>query len=144
MACVPYTADMSKVLRIVLAWLLAAALPLQGYAAQAMLFCAPAHHQATVEAPMHEGHSHDHEAMGHADPEDAAAAQAGDDGPAGSGSQAQKCSVCASCCSASAPATALTIVGIQPQPEAVSTAIALAHDRLVVGGLERPPRSLNA
>lgn len=45
--------------RTVLAWLLMLAIPLQGFAATAMLFCAPSHH-GVVAAAMSRQTAHDH------------------------------------------------------------------------------------
>ena len=86
-----------SVLRLVIAWLVMAALPLQGMAAASMLFCGQAAH-TTVAA--HGAHDHATHALGgsahahhghvdaHASPADAGEATA-DDGHA--------CPICASC-----------------------------------------------
>ncbi|HYD75682.1 hypothetical protein [Ramlibacter sp.] len=59
-----------SVLRTLLAWLLLAALPLQGFAAATTLLCGPAHHAATASAgataahhAASDGHGHAHEAQ---------------------------------------------------------------------------------
>lgn len=132
-----YTLSMSKFWRIALAWLLAVALPIQGYAAQTMLLCGPASHQAgLVEG--HAGPGHDHAAM----------AQGGDQGQHDAGQHAGphtgKCSLCAACCNAVAIlASAMSFAVAPPDLPEVPT-LQAAHDRVIVGGLDRPPRSSRA
>ena len=111
-------------------WLLATALPLQGFAAATMLTCGPAHHRmaasAAPHAHAHEGHQHHHDA----------------------GTLQQlakfKCSACAACCVAAAlPSPTLTFdspdlaeVHASVPPPAVAI--------FLTDGLERPPRPLLA
>lgn len=90
--------------RLLLAWLMMAALPLQGWAAASMLYCSPAQRAAVAQAPEAAGHGHHdmhlahHEASAghHAD------ADADPAPPEGAGSTADAsshtCGVCASCC----------------------------------------------
>ena len=99
---------MSKI-RLLLAWLVMAALPLQGFAATSMLFCGlesasisqsasggHAGHGQSAAAPdtVHVHAEHGHGAQGHpkADPGSGKAAQADQD------KQGEGCPVCASCC----------------------------------------------
>ena len=100
-----------SILRLVIAWLVMAALPLQGIAAASMLFCDQAAHSTTSQPS-----GHDHAAHGHGEAHDHAShARAGDDGaqPDSKLSQAQgdttktgsgmvddghACPICASCC----------------------------------------------
>ena len=91
-------------LRLVIAWLLMAALPLQGLAAATMAFCGPAHeHQSTrAMATMADEHggAHDHSQHAHAT-EIATAADGGHDAAQDTGALpdvSHKCGVCASCC----------------------------------------------
>lgn len=97
-------------LRLVIAWLLMAALPLQGMAAAAMLFCGPVHAGATQPA------GHDHASHGHGAEHDTAShAHGRTDGADEPSSQALQpaldaqatasvvddghgCPVCAACC----------------------------------------------
>ncbi len=114
---------MSTLWRIALTWLLALALPVQGYAAQTMLLCGPAHHRSQA-SEAHAAHGHDHA--------DKASADAG---------HAGKCSQCAACCNAAALATpAVSVAVVPPDLPEVPTVVA-AHDRVLVGGLDRPPRT---
>lgn len=137
---------MSKFWRIALAWLLAVALPIQGYAAQTMMLCGPASHQGVIED--HAGHDHDHAAMaGHeahamADA-GATASEAGDAQPAPA-HHAGKCSVCSSCCNVVALATAVVSLAVAPPDRPEVPTLQVAHDRVMVGGLDRPPRSSRA
>jgi len=146
---VPYTLSMSKLWRIVLAWLLAVALPIQGYAAQTMLLCGPAQHQvaaatATTTGPV--AHAHDHAGMahdddaGHAMAETDATAQDGDHPSPGQAKHAGKCSVCSSCCSVVAMMAAVVSVAVAPPDLPEVPAIEFADGRVMVGGLDRPPR----
>lgn len=94
--------------RLILAWLLLAALPLQGWAAATMLFCGPAQRGAVVakaHSPADATSHHDMDTAHH----DMQAGHAqhhvapGDVGSAADGSQAaadgsHTCGVCAACC----------------------------------------------
>ncbi|NCT82488.1 MAG: hypothetical protein GXC94_05050 [Comamonadaceae bacterium] len=125
---------MSKFWRIALAWLLAMALPIQGYAAQTLLLCAPAGHQAPAMA---EHGGHDHARM-----LEAAKAAPADDG--GHAQHAGKCSVCSACCNAVALTSAVPGLAVAPPDLPEVPTLQAAHDRVMVGGLDRPPRSSRA
>jgi len=144
---------MSKFWRIAFAWMLALALPVQGYAAHAMMFCGPAHHGT---AQVHDHVSHDHGDAGqtsHDRAHNTAGAHAdveADANPSADGglvkvkssktAGAGKCSVCSSCCSAAAITTSIIQIEAVPQHETVVATTATAHDLVLIGGLERPPR----
>jgi hypothetical protein len=91
-------------LRLILAWLVMAALPLQGWAAASMLFCGPAS-QAAVHSKAHaakadEGHQGLH--AGHHDMHAAHTQHQADSGGAEDGAppvadSGHTCSVCAAC-----------------------------------------------
>ncbi|MBT9455406.1 MAG: hypothetical protein IV097_02175 [Burkholderiaceae bacterium] len=125
---------MSKFWRIALAWLLAVALPIQGYAATTMLLCGPAHHQSSA-AQDHGMHAHGDAAMAHDD-----AVGHGEAVDATDAAQAGKCSVCSSCCNAAAiMASVVAPAVVSPDlPEVVP--VLIAEERVIIGGLERPPR----
>lgn len=57
---------MRRLLRLTLTWLLVLALPAQGYAAQAMLFCGPVHAAMAAGSAAATASDHDHAAHGHA------------------------------------------------------------------------------
>lgn len=131
---------MRRLLRTVLACVLLAAVPLQGYAAAGMLFC------GTPIGAADSSHPH-----GHADPAHGADAHphspetgAADSADAGLHHVHGTCSVCATCCSAAAlPSRA--IAASVPVPHAAPF---LDHSTLDSGhgpaGLERPPRLILA
>lgn len=108
-------------IRLLLAWLLMAALPLQGFAAASMLFCGverAAVSQAAADGHVSHEHGdvsiavHDHAAHGHGFQDQAKA-----DTGAGSATQADQdqqghgCPVCASCCQV------VAIGGFEPFPQ---------------------------
>lgn len=132
---------MSRFWRLALAWLLAVALPMQGYAAQTMLLCGPASHQSVATVDHAE---HDHARM----LEDAAVADHGmasaahdDDGQS---KHAGKCSLCSACCNAVAMMTSVVSLAVAPPDLPEVPTLQAAHDRVMVGGLDRPPRSSRA
>ncbi|HOM13996.1 MAG TPA: hypothetical protein PLB41_11835 [Rubrivivax sp.] len=144
--------------RALLIWLLAFALPLQGAAAAAMVLCGVQQHElvdvaavntadalATVAAPSQVSHREHGLAVpagahGHAEaPGDAAAAS---DGIAAA--QPHQCSVCAACCSPAAIHEPLLEL---PVPEAAGSHFAPLAPKVapyVDGGPERPPRAVLA
>lgn len=81
--------------RLLLAWLLMAALPLQGFAGAAMLFCGgvPAHHVQATGMHDHAGHDHMAHARSDADAQDRADAKQ-------LPSALHTCAICAACCHA--------------------------------------------
>jgi len=141
---------MSKLLQIVLAWLLAVALPVQGFAAPAMLICVPAHHQGTT---VHDHVSHErdvgavHLAESVSPPGDAKGSTDASLVPhakAVKSAHAGKCSACASCCNAAAITSSVFAVEVIPQHAPVVAVIPACNAVDAVGGLERPPRSVTA
>lgn len=130
--------------RLMLALLLAVALPLQGYAAHGLRHCAPvppttlgleahAHHAPASEATPHEHAGQPVEV-------------AGPDGHADHGKThgTGKCSACASCCSGLALIPSLPLLDLPAQgPLAVAT-VPQSPEGLRMGGLDRPPQSLLA
>ena len=147
---------MLRFLRITLMWLVALAVPVQGYAAVAMLGCGPGQHDtAGMRSPVAVANDndavlspHSHESYAEvagerhlddsAEPGHAHALKAhGTPGKAGKGS----CTPCASCCVVSAlPATTLIFLAIP----LVDFFVPLAPRGLasfLTEGPERPPRS---
>jgi len=53
---------------------------------------------------------------------------------------AGKCSACSSCCSAAAITNSVITIEVIPQHGPVVATTPTAHDRVLIGGLERPPR----
>lgn len=130
---------MKTLARIVMAWLVAVALPVQGFAAAAMLSCGPGHERmaGAVEA----GHAH----ASHGTAATAAMASAtASDATALAAAGAFKCSACAACSVATALPTSLVIVAAQrPAAEAIPERLQPSGD-FVVGRLEHPPRDFFA
>jgi len=144
---------MIKLFRTLMIALLALAIPVQGVAAAAMLYCGPDHarggtagHTSArdvghVSAHDHDGHAHaGHE---HAQPDmlmaDLMFLPDAPDQPA----QA-KCSVCAACCSAAAIAASTLLFsppGMEPLPVLMSSSLSYSF---ITDGPLRPPRSFLA
>ena len=154
---------MRRLVRLVVFWLLAVALPLQGVAAATMLSCAPVgHHGNAVPASSHgddataasvaraapdaaaDKHDHaSHAAVGHATH---AAVDHGDDSDArsGAGGAAAKCSACSFCCTGAAAPARLLVFGPLELPEFYAPFAARSVAAFVSEGLERPPRTVLA
>lgn len=136
---------MRPLLKSVLLWLLAVALPVQALAAAGMRHCGASHERMRVAVAAtasphdhavgaHHAHAVDHVNSGH---------DAANDHPV-SAEARSSCSACATCCFA----LALPVAGVQasarppdgfaPAPPAVSV------PPFVTGGLDRPPRILLA
>lgn len=138
--------------RLLLALLLAVALPMQGYAAHGLRLCGPEHPQAVPPASPHEhggrGLHHDDGALAGdtSDAGDTAASASGDEHHAGAHEphKAGKCSACSACCNVLAPPQSLPLLELPEQrPLAIATEPGV-RDGLKLGGLDRPPQSLLA
>ena len=154
---------MSRILRITLMWLLALAVPAQGFAAASMLGCGPGQHGAAdtrshagpmLGAPMDEHaagmtrHSyvggfdadkdHDHDASGSSVHGDLLKAHAGGKFTKGS------CSVCASCCMACALPTEMVSFEATPLVDFFLPLAPRSVAPFLTDGPERPPRSVLA
>lgn len=138
---------MSKFWRIVFAMLLAVALPIQGVAAQSMLLCGASHHQtaAVHDLASHEGST---VAQGTAIGDGAAASEANDANDANHANDAEladakhagKCSVCSSCCNAAGMTSAVVSINLISAAMPAVATVPVANDRVLIGGLDRPPR----
>ena len=145
---------MLRALRVSLMWLIALAVPLQGYAAAAMFACGPGHHGGTGVSQVAPPHGHEMHADDH--PEAAAAEWSDTDHHGGGASpdrseppEAQgaghkvsktKCAPCASCCVVAALPAA--VMRFEPVP-LVDSFVPLAQigaSSFLADGLERPPR----
>jgi hypothetical protein len=156
---------MHRVVRALLVWVMVIAMPVQGMAASAMLFCGPSHERmmqglvldASASAPSHAGdamhqmavmdHGGHHEHAGSGAPV-ASEPTVGADGD-GMGTLFPhhgkfSCSACAACC------IALALPASFELPEAVRTAHALRSSPVAPvtshqpDGLDRPPRAVLA
>ena len=108
-------------LRLFVAWLLLAAIPLQGFAAVSMLLCEGNAVHATVDASassMRAGHAmenDDHAIYAHAEGGDVSHQGDGHGDLPGS---AHKCGVCASCCHGAAITGSTPVLALAPVPQA--------------------------
>ena len=135
--------------RVLLAWLLMAAIPLQGLAAASMLYCGMgAHHGAqAVLATLHSPTSadsgatkrHDHSQHGHAAAGEGK--KVADDVKQKLPDAAHKCGVCASCCHSLAITEFPQTVVFAPLPQAeLAEPFVLIHTRPTLVP-DRPPRA---
>lgn len=155
---------MNRVVRAFLVWVMVIAMPVQGMAASAMLFCGPSHERmmrglalgASASAPGHAGDAaHEMVAMDHGAHEPAVsgapvarepAVGADSDGVGSLFPHHGKfsCSACAACCSAPALPASFEL------PEAVRAAHAIRSSPMAPvashqpDGLDRPPRAILA
>ncbi|TAK78015.1 MAG: hypothetical protein EPO01_21400 [Aquabacterium sp.] len=158
---------MKRWLRITLLWLLAAALPVQGWAAVTMALCGPTHHRmsqaaAVVHNPETHGHAtHDHaDHRGATDHDDGAhhvhgEVASNDTATAGANCahgpdcvhhdakfSKAKCGTCASCCTGTAIPTTLVSLKAAPQTFFVSPVLPRTSVTFLTAGPERPPRTI--
>ena len=139
--------------RTLLIWLLALALPAQGVIAATMVFCGPNHHDGASAAAMaHDADAahqqHDVAARSHHEAADGQAENAVSDETAApdkfSPSSMQKCSVCASCCSAAAIHDTVAKLPVFEPVAADFAALAPAVEPFAADGPDRPPRHILA
>lgn len=131
---------MNKKLKTVLLWLLLFALPLQGFAASAMLFCETAHHHATPTMQVSSVNEHDHGAHQHELPVSASDHNHHSDS---THHDMTKCSACAACCVGAAIVSSLGNGFSSAQPNSHSIPFSTVHFAgHIPAGLERPPRAI--
>jgi len=144
---------MVRMVRTLLIWLLALALPAQGVIAATMVFCGPNHHdRASAAAMAHDAdaahHPLDSAAHSHHEAADGQAENAASDETAApetfSPSGMQKCSVCASCCSAAAIHDTVAKLPVFEPMAADFAALAPAVEPFAADGPDRPPRHVLA
>jgi MinD superfamily P-loop ATPase len=124
--------------RLFLAWLIMAAIPLQGLAAASMLFCATGEHHAAAQVTAAID-QHDHSKHGHAD--EVPSKQAVDESGKKLPDLTHKCSVCASCCSSVALTESPQLVAFAPVPQAeLAEPFVLIHARPAQVP-DKPPRA---
>ncbi len=138
---------MSRLTRI-LASILVALVPLQGYAAAAMISCGPIHaEQAAMGATSH--HSHAANAAGDSHRHHESAGMADEGSGHGSPTLADllkfKCSACAACCTgATAPSPSMPSVAAVKSHAVTSLFFDWSDHSIVLPGLDRPPTALLA
>jgi hypothetical protein len=139
--------------RTLLIWLLALALPAQGVIAATMVFCGPSHHDrvAAVAAAQQADAAHwlqdsvprTHDVTAVVQAEVSASDEAAvTDRFTPSGMQ--KCSVCASCCSAAAIHDTVAKLPVLEPAAADFAASASAVEPYAADGPDRPPRNILA
>ena len=141
---------MRKLARLLLLWIIAIALPVQGVFAGTLQHCVGGEHQVAFEGGSSSVHSHDeavdsgslgdnhtshsHAAMhSHVEPSSSSHSHHGT-GLKGS------CSACAACCSSAAPPPTPVVPVPQRAEHAVPTFVSFAVVTFVTDGPERPPR----
>lgn len=137
---------MRALVRCLLIWLMALAVPLQGMAAASLRHCMPAHERTHGDGTPHaEGHAHAGPSHGlHAadSAADSAAGTGQDAAPhqAADGFKAGKCSACAACCVALGLPAPTVQVPVVPADAFIAILRTAAPPSFVPGGLDRPPR----
>jgi hypothetical protein len=127
---------MSRI-RLLLAWLVLAAIPLQGFAAASMLFCGSGQRQQS-QVQVHASAGHDHAAHGHGPA--AKVGQAADSATQLPDSSHQ-CGVCASCCHSAAITETPRAIALAPPPQSrAAEPFVLIHPRPSTVP-DKPPRA---
>ena len=132
---------MLGVVRIVISWLLAAALPLQGLAATSMTLCRTLGEGVPAHRHVHDGKGGPASTMNAMPGHDSAHGHRGHHQEAGQGEAAAKCSVCAACCASMAIAVAGFSLPLIALSESFASPIGAGAFPFVTDGLERPPRT---
>jgi hypothetical protein len=147
---------MNPVLKTLLIWLLALALPVQGFAASIRLSCAPAHRiVSSIKGVEHSHHSHhdemsggvishdgvmDHHGIGDSSAHDNPSADLASEE---SKSQDASCSACAACCIGMAVIPSELTLAVDHNGLSILVAsIASSFTGFVPAAPERPPRTL--
>ncbi len=128
-----------SVLRLLFAWLLIAAVPMQGFAAASMLLCgAGSEHQHTAQA----SEAHDHAAMhSHLGEADLSHAHDAHPAPDASPDADHTCSICAACCNGMALVGLNHMATVAPAPQAqLAEPFVLIHTRAAPVP-DKPPRA---
>ncbi len=128
-------------LRILFAWLLIAAVPMQGFASASMLLCGTgAQHQHSAQA----SDTHDHAAMhSHSgdDVEDHIHTHAADPAPGASPDADHTCSICAACCNGVALVGLNHMAAVAPAPQAELAEPFVRVHTLPTPVPDKPPRA---
>lgn len=128
---------MLNALRTAVLCMLLAAVPLQGFAAGAMLYCGPDGDTSTTAVPSATVDAHHHAAA-----DDGAGHHHADDGTPASGHLHDGgCSVCATCCSAAALPPSTAVAHAPAIQRHAPDALGIPTPAHPVEGPERPPRS---
>lgn len=135
---------MHTLIRHLVMWLLALALPLQGAAAATRLHCEPAQQTAGVSHGARSAHDHaahvHHEDLAASHHADAASGASSSDHAAAAPHTQLSCSACAACCPAAAIPAAPLVVAAAEKVETVLPVISDVAVMFLTGGPDRPPR----
>ena len=117
--------------RLFLAWLVLAAIPLQGLAAASMLFCGMAAHHAPAQvAAAKQDVAGEHDHSQHSDAAEVQVEKTADDSGKQLPDVTHKCAVCASCCNSVAITEFPPLVAFAPVPQAeLAEPFVLIHAR---------------
>lgn len=130
---------MRNLVRLIVMWLIAVALPIQGVAAATMLHCgSTAGQQAAAWTQSHAGHAHHHDVTAQSD----GVPEAHHSHHHGGGKLS--CSACASCCSAAALPAVQIVLASQTLAETAIVSFRLPLVVFLTDGPERPPRTILA
>ena len=126
-------------LRILFAWLLIAAVPMQGFAAASMLMCGMGEqHQHTAQASEPHDHVAMHGDMGAAEPSPAHAASPAPDASADAD---HTCSICAACCNGIALVGLNHLAAVAPAPQTELAEPFVRVHTLFAPVPDKPPRA---
>ena len=137
-------------MRLVFAFFLAAAIPLQGMAAATMALCGPvssvpSHDASTVpHHPGAESQHHGHQLHQHASASPDVQEHLHHAGTASDKLSKSKCSVCASCCLAAAIPSAVLVFNSVVMTDFFAPAVSIGAPAFLTAGQERPPRTFLA
>jgi hypothetical protein len=135
---VPRISTMSRI-RILFAWLVLAALPLQGFAAATMLFCGLGEGPAAQVAVVASSHE-DHAAHGHVHVAKAKSNKSGE-GKQQLPDPSHKCGACAACCPGAAVASTARVLAVADLPQAEAADPFVRIDPLPSTVPDKPPRA---
>jgi hypothetical protein len=144
------TCLMRRFSRLLLIWILAFALPLQGVFAGTLQHCVGGEHQVAFEEGFSSVHSHDeavdldahsdiHATHSHAPMHTHIEPSSSSHSHHGTGLKGS-CSACAACCSSAAPPPTPVVLVPQTAEHAVPAFVSFAVVTFVTDGPERPPR----
>lgn len=128
-------------LRLLFAWLVLVAVPLQGFAAASMLYCGtgPRHDAvAQVQVQSVSAGQHDHSSHGHGK---VVKVEKSADGQSKLPDSSHKCGVCASCCHSAAITETVRVLAMAPLPQAEVTALFVAIHPQPSPVPDKPPRA---
>ena len=129
---------MSRI-RLLFAWLVLAAIPLQGFAAASMLYCGMGpRHEAVAQVQVAPAGHHDHASHSHGQ---VVKVEKTADGKSQLPDASHKCGVCASCCHSAAIIESVRVLAIAPLPQAEAAALLVPIHPRPSQVPDKPPRA---